>query len=270
VRAGLIIVVSAIAAVALQPASSLAADVADLGVTILASEATTPDTDVTYAITVQNGGPDDSLDVTLSDDVPVGTTFVSFSQDTGPAFSCSTPIADGIGPVTCTAATLAAGAVATFTLTVHVNADTPRGDFITDQARVASAAMTFDPNEENDTSTQSSLVGPVTTADVGVGVVVPEAAAPDTDVGYAITVQNGGPDAADATLTDTLPGSLTFVSLDQTTGPTFICSAPAVGTGGMITCDDPSMAAGATATFTLVAHVSAGSPAARRRRTSPR
>ena len=77
------------------------------------------------------------------------------------------------------------------------------------------------------TATQSTLVGPVVAADVGVTLLAPEFAAPDPDLAYAIELQNGGPDPADTTsLTDMLPGDLTFVSLTQTSGPTFACSTP--------------------------------------------
>ena len=72
-------------------------------------------------------------------------------------------------------------------------------------------------------------------------------------------MQNGGPDpAVNATLTDTLPGDLTFVSLTQTSGPAFACSTPSAGAGGTVSCANPSMAAGAGAGFTLVVHVPAG------------
>jgi uncharacterized repeat protein (TIGR01451 family) len=116
VRAGLIIFLSAIAVAGLVPASSLAAD-GDLGVTNVASEATTQDADLTYAITVQNGGPDAAADVTLTNDVPAGTTFVSLNQDS--AWSCVTPAVGDTGTVACTVPTLAPGAV-------KLHADRPR------------------------------------------------------------------------------------------------------------------------------------------------
>jgi uncharacterized repeat protein (TIGR01451 family) len=240
------------------PAGSAAAQAtADLGVTNLGPDTTTNGADVAYVLTVQNGGPDAADGVSLTDDVPAGTTLTSLVQDSGPAFSCSAPAVGATGTATCTLATLAPGATATFTLTVTVDLATPRGSFVTDQAQVSWATLDGDPNVENDVSTQSTLVGPVITADVGVTVQAPEVAAPGTDIAYAITVQNGGPDPADdATLTDTLPRALTFVSLTRTSGPAFACSTPSVGAaGGTVTCVDPSLAAGASTTFTLVAHV---------------
>ena len=69
---------------------------------------------------------------------------------------------------------------------------------------------------------------PIPQADIGVQKVGPDSAAPDTDVAYTITVNNSGPDAADSvSLTDTLPGTMTFVSIMQNSGPAFTCSGAA-------------------------------------------
>ena len=178
--------------------------------------------------------------------------------------SCTTPGVGGTGAVTCTITTMPVDATATFTVTVHVDAAAPRGDFLTYRAQVSPSSFPMsDPFDENDIATQSTLVGPVVAADVGVTLLAPEFAAPDTDLAYAIEMHNGGPDPADtATLTDTLPDDLTFVSLVQTSGPTFACSAPAAGAGGTISCAQPSMAAGTGAGFTLVAHVPAATSGA--------
>ena len=261
-RAGLMMVLSVIAVVGIAPTGSAAADpVSDLMVTNAGPETTTQDVDVAYAITASNSGPDAADAVTMTF-APVGTAGATFSslQSSGPAMSCATPGVGGTGAVNCTITTMPVGASATFTVTVHVDPTAPRGDFLTYRAQVAPSS-TFplsDPFDENDTATQSTLVGPAVAADVGVTLLAPEFAAPDTDLAYAIAIQNGGPDPADtATLTDTLPGDLTFVSLTQTSGPAFACSTPSAGAGGTVSCANPSMAAGAGAGFTLVVHVPA-------------
>ena len=213
---------------------------------------TTADTSIAFTITVSNLGPDPADTTTLTDVVPAGATFVSLSQDSGPAFLCTTPAVGAGGAVTCSIATLAAGAEAAFTLTVHVEPATPPGTFISDTASVSTT--TFDPNEENNASTASTLVGPVTVADVGVSQSAPEGAVPDSDLTYVITVTNGGPAAAaDATVTDTLPGATTFVSLAAPAGWT--CTTPAAGSGGTVTCEHPSLPAGSTESFGLVVHI---------------
>jgi uncharacterized repeat protein (TIGR01451 family) len=79
---------------------------------------------------------------------------------------------------------------------------------------------------------------------------------PDTDVTYTVVVYNGGPDAAiDATLSDTLPAGMTFVSVSSPDG--WDCTTPSPGSGGTVTCVNPSL--GTTGpggeVFMLVAHV---------------
>jgi len=79
--------------------------------------------DVTYTITILNLGPDASGPVTLNDPIPAGMTFVSTVTD--PAFSCSLPTPGSGGTITCSAATLAAGASANFTFVFHIAPATP-------------------------------------------------------------------------------------------------------------------------------------------------
>jgi uncharacterized repeat protein (TIGR01451 family) len=227
---------------------------ADLSVLTTGPDETTADSQIAYSITASNFGPDPADSATLTDVVPAGTTFVSFSQDSGPAFLCSTPAPGGGGSVSCSIATLASGAEATFTLTLHVDAGTSPGTFISNTASVSTASA--DPNEENNASTASTLVGPVTVADLGVSQAAPEGRPPDTDLTYDLTVTSGGPAAASAaTLTDTLPGATTFVSLSAPAG--WSCTTPAVGSGGTVTCSHPSLPAGTTADFQLVVHIPA-------------
>lgn len=265
-------VVSVVAVIGITPVGSAAADpVSDLMVTNAGPETTTQDADVAYVVTARNLGPDPADAVTMTF-APVGTVGATFGslQSSGPAMSCTTPGVGGTGAVTCTMTTMPVDASATFTVTLHVDAAAPRGDFLTYRAQVSPSSFPLsDPFDENDTATQSTLVGPVVAADVGVTLLAPEFAAPDTDLAYVIELQNGGPDPADTTtLTDMLPGDLTFGSLTQTSGPTFACSTPAVGAGGTISCAHPSMAAGAGAGFTLVVHVPAATSGAQHTNTA--
>ena len=241
-----------LAAAAAAPAAS--AQSADMAVQTTGSDETTADTDIAFSITASNLGPD-AADATLTDVVPAGTTFVSLTQDSGPVFVCATPTTGAAGTVSCSLAVLGAGAEAAFTLIVHVDPGTLAGTFISDTASISTTG--FDPNEENNASTASTLVGPVTVADVGVSQSAPEGAVPDSDLTYELTVTNGGPAAAaDATVTETLPGPTTFVSLAAPAG--WICSTPAAGSGGTVTCSNASLPAGVTESFTLVVHIPPG------------
>src|SRR5205823_412150 len=77
-----------------------------------------------YTLTLSNNGPSDAQNVQLSDSIPTHSTFVSESQTSGPAFTFTNPAVGGMGTISGTSATLAAGASATFTVVVHVLANT--------------------------------------------------------------------------------------------------------------------------------------------------
>jgi uncharacterized repeat protein (TIGR01451 family) len=208
------------------------------------------DTDVTFTLTAGNGGPDGGS-ISLTDTLPGTMTFVSITQTSGPSFPCPTQPTPGSGGTINCSATLAAGDVATFSLVTHIPPGTPQGTTFTNQATVSGNGV--DPNDENNVASASVTV-PIPQADIGVQKVGPDSAAPDTDVSYTITVNNSGPNTADSvSLTDTLPGTMTFVSITQNSGPVFVCSGTST-----VTCSILSLAAGTTATFTLTGHIPAG------------
>ena len=229
---------------------------ADLAVT----KTSTPDpvnagSNITYTITVNNGGPADAAAVSLNDTLPAGLTFVSFSSPAG--WTCSTPGVGGTGAVSCTRPILVPGVDQVFTLIANVPAGATSGTTYSNTASVF--AKVFDPNEKNNTSSASNTVaGP--TADMAVfKQAVVDEVLPGSNVTYTIQVINGGPsNAASATLNDTLPGTLTFVSLSAPAGWT--CSTPAPGGAGLVSCSNASLVPGSV-TFTLVANVPAGTPA---------
>jgi uncharacterized repeat protein (TIGR01451 family) len=241
---------------------------ADVAVVKNAPPSAAAGSDVPFDVTVNNYGADDAATVSLKDPLPPGMTFVSTTQNSGPAFSCSDPGAGVNGTITCTIALLPAGSSANFTFVANIPAATPAGTTFTNTASVSSA--TFDPNSENNSSTGSTTI-PSPSADLFVQKNGPGSAAPDTDVVYTITVSNFGPDAANSVeLTDTLPStiipgpttvSMTFVSIVQNTGPAFDCSThPAVGSGGTVKCTIGSLVSNTTSTFTLTAHVPPSAP----------
>jgi uncharacterized repeat protein (TIGR01451 family) len=227
---------------------------ADLAVSKQGPASSAADTDVSFDVTVFNFGEDDAPAVNLTDPLPAGMTFVSVTQNNGPAFDCSSvPAVGSNGTITCTLALFTAGSSANFTFVAHIAPATPQGTTFTNTASISSQIP--DPNPENDSSSASVTV-PVPQADIAVQKVGPDSAAPGTDVSYSITVNNSGPDAADsASLTDTLPGTMTFVSIMQNSGPVFTCTG-----GSTTTCSIISLAAGATATFTLVGHIPPATP----------
>ncbi|HET7437677.1 MAG TPA: DUF11 domain-containing protein [Thermoanaerobaculia bacterium] len=229
---------------------------ADFAITKSGDETAAADTDVTYTVTVTNFGPDpDSADVI--DNIPAGMTFVSATQNNGPAFSCTTPAQGDPGTIDCTIATMNAGESAEFVFTMHIPPGTPDGTTFTNTATVMAPS---DVNEENNSGSVGTTVN-VAESDGRIEKTGPSSAGPDTDVVYTIAVGNNGPsDAADFSFADTLPGDMTFAGLQQIDGPTLNCTTPAFGAGGTITCTALNYPAGATSTFTLTGHVPSGTP----------
>jgi uncharacterized repeat protein (TIGR01451 family) len=252
----LVLAVVAPAILSLIAATPLQAQEADLGVSKSGPASAAADADVPYTITVTNFGPDDSSTVQLSDPMPAGMTFVSATQDSGPLFSCTTPPIGGNGTIDCTIATLTAGSTASFTFTFHIPPDVAPDTFFTNIATVS--ALTLDPNDENNSAPATTAGPSLPQADLGVMKTGPESAAPDTDVTYTITVSNFGPaDASSVSFDDTLPGTMTFGSVTQNSGPAFTCPPPQ---GNAVVCSIATLTAGSTATFTLVGHIPAGTP----------
>ncbi|MGZ7080529.1 MAG: hypothetical protein ACXVJT_14045, partial [Thermoanaerobaculia bacterium] len=248
-------------AAAALPAFAQAPPVADVSVTKSGPALAAAGTDVAYTVTAINFGPDDASSVTLLDNIPSGMKFVSDLQTSGPTFSCTDPApGDTVGGVNCTLATMTAGSSADFTITFHIPPATTPGTFFTN---VASVSSPDDQNNENDEASATTQVPFASQSDAGVLKSGPSVSGPNTDVVYTITLSNGGPnDATDLAFSDPLPGTMTFVSFVQNSGPAISppCSTPLPGSGGTIACNPASFAAGATAVFTLTGHIPAGTP----------
>lgn len=215
-----------------------------------------PNGNITYAITVTNNGPDAATTAHLN--VPLNNTLL-FQSITVPAgWSCATPAVNGGTSFTCTAASMASGTTANFSLVLKA-AQSQFGNTnqtIVQNFNVNSGA--FDTNNANNSvNVSTSYVVPV----ANLGVTNSDAPDPVNSGGaitYTQTLTNGGPDAAtNARITEQVPSGTTFQSITTPAG--FVCSTPAIGGTGTITCTTESMANGASATFTLIVNVTATS-----------
>ena len=183
--------------------------VADLGVSQSAPEAAVPGSNLSYAITVTNGGPASAPEATVSEPLPETTTFVSLTAPDG--WSCTTPAVGDGGNLQCTHLSLPAGAPQEFTLVVHIPSDTPSGVELFNRITVATSGN--DPNTENDEASTTTVVS---SADLGATVSGPSSTTAGDTFTYTITVANAGPDnAIPAQVIDTLPAGLTFRSLTR-------------------------------------------------------
>lgn len=240
----------------LSAAQPAAAQSADLQLVKLDSpDPVSPGSTITYDILLTNAGPDTSEFVSLEDEVPVGTTFVSFVA-TDPAWTCTTPMVGSGGTVSCSIDSLAAESSASFTLMVAVDAGVTPGTVITNTA--TASAETPDPDEGfPSASTTTTVALPPPTSDVSVTKVDdPDPVTPGTNLVYTITVTNSGPaNATSVNLVDPLPPETTFVSLSSPGDWT--CVTPPVGTNDAVLCSIPSLSPG-SAVFTLTVEVGAG------------
>ena len=200
-----------------------------------------PGTNLVYSMIVKNEDPlggDTATNVTLSDPLPAGTSFVSVTP------SGCTVNAGGTG-VNCSLGSLAPQQSVVVTLTVLVNSDRSVG--LTNTVNITAGPN--DTNPANDTDTETT---PILAARSAVDLlIVKSLAAPigtDNVATWRLVVTNNGPGAdSGITIIDALPTSLTLVSA---AGSGWSCTA----SGKTLTCTySASIAAGETLpTLTLV------------------
>src|SRR5215210_7806742 len=174
-----------------SPAQAIA--VADLSVTVTdQSDPVTAGNNVVYTITAHNDGPSDGFSVTLSDVMPPGTTFVSATQTSGPAFTLTEPPVGGIGTVGATIVNFADGGTATFTYVFRVSSSLAGGTTLVNQPSI-SASGSSDPDSGNDNDSEATTI--VTRANLVIMSSSDDTdpVDPDGSVTYATTVTNLGP-----------------------------------------------------------------------------
>ncbi len=217
---------------------------------------------LTYTITVTNGGPSTADDVVVTDALPAGTSYVSGVN--GSNQTVCTLVQNNT--VTCSLGTLQPGTTGTIYLTVKVAASVPTGTVLSNTVSVGS--RTPDPNNANNTATETTTV--TTSADVWLDKQATQRSGnPAPTVIYTLVVHNdagcetdaqstqtptcgdGGPsDAKDITVVDTLP--LTNKKLTvQFVSPQCTYNKST----HKVTCTATNLPAGAKVTFVIEAQV---------------
>ncbi len=144
----------------------------------------------TYTVRVDNNGPDDATEVTLSDTIPPGSTFIGVAQTQG---NCS----EAAGVVSCTLGSLAFLAQATVTIRVVL----PTPGVWTNSASTTSAVP--DPNTTNNASTEDTTAQNAANMSVA-ATDGPDPVAAGAAYGYTVTATNNGPTALGAADTQTI------------------------------------------------------------------
>ncbi|MBM2849043.1 MAG: hypothetical protein HW418_1985 [Anaerolineales bacterium] len=180
---------------------------------------------LTYTLDITNAGPSLANNVAVTDTLPAGATYLGAS---GSGWSCS---ASG-GDVICTRSSLAVGAAPPITLTVTAPGTTPLANSVT----VGSDAIDLNPG--NNTASAATTVNP--TANLSISKTdTPDPVLTGAPLTYTLSVANSGPNATTSVMvTDTLPGSVTFVGV---AAPGWSCGQ----SSGVVTCSLATLAVGA-------------------------
>jgi uncharacterized repeat protein (TIGR01451 family) len=184
---------------------------ADLSVSMTPSS-TTPNfgSNVTFTVTVSNGGPDQATGVVVNDLLPSGLAFVSSTPSQGSYIS---------GTGVWTVGSINSGSSATLTLVARVNSTAA----ITNSAQVTASGV-FDPDSTPNDGTgddfASATIDAPSAADLRLAKTV---SAAFVNVGqnltFRLTLNNDGPDTATGvTVRDLLAAGLTFVSATASQG----------------------------------------------------
>ena len=222
---------------------------ADLSITKTDGTTTAvPGGSTTYTVTVLNIGPSFVTGATVADNLPasiISATWTAVYSGVGAAGPAS-----GSGSISA-AVNLPVGGTATFTVSCVISPSAV-GE-VTNTAVATTPGGTTDPNMGNNIATDTDTLTPQ--ADISVTMTdSPDPVILGQNITYTITVTNNGPsDAQNVSVDDGFP--LIFVSQTQESGPAFTLT----NTATSITDTVSSFPAGASAVFTLVLNVPAGS-----------
>ena len=213
---------------------------ADLSITKLSTpNPVVAGTNVTYTIRVMNNGPSAALNVVVTDTLPGQVSDVTFTPSVG---SCIGGIPGNPAlPLTCNLGSLANGAGASITVVAKVNAGTPDGTILVNNAVVGSD--TADANNGNNNATALTTVN--ARADLSIAKTSDAATyKPSSLITYTVTVTNLGPSAALAVVvTDNLPDFKQAIYNSDTGGCT--------KSGNTLTCSMGTLAVGERKSFNI-------------------
>jgi len=202
---------------------------------------------VSWNLAVTNTGPSDAAGVTIVDTIPAPFVF----DAAGSASNCSLTTPPNV--VTCVVGTVPADGNAG----VLISATVPSS--ARPQTVTNTATVTSDEDSVGATATEDTTI----TREVDLGIGKSDLADPVPAGGvltWDVVVKNSGPsDASGVTITDPLPGSVTFATATWANGT---CAHDGVNPGGTVTCTPTSgtLPAGTTETIQISVSIPPGLP----------
>ncbi|HEX9756175.1 MAG TPA: hypothetical protein VGB26_00070 [Nitrospiria bacterium] len=185
-----------------------------------------------YTLTATNNGPSIANGITVTDTLDSSVTFLSATPTQGSCFESG-------GTVTCSLGTLSNGSGAAITILVQ---PTLEGSISN------SASVTANENDPNGTNNSDSEITNVKAASSDLSLTkidTPDPVSVGATLTYNINVINNGPSLANGvTVTDSLPGGVSFGSAVPSQG---ICSE----NSGTVTCNLGTLSDGASATVNI-------------------
>lgn len=191
----------------------------------------TAGSNVLFALFVTNYGPDTATNVTITDDTPANTSFVTGSGFASPGVSCTFP-SGATGPTNCTIASLPQGASGKITLVVNVSSGTSPGTTISNTATISGGAASGSTPATCSTGCDPYTLDNTATSDVNVIAGVPGPTCtlecPASITTFANTTE-GGQRGAHVTFTDpTSAGDCGSVTSTPASGSFFPVGTTAV------------------------------------------
>ncbi len=193
---------------------------------------------LTYSIVVTNSGPSDALAVSITDTLPLSTTYVSDTDSCVPSGNV----------LACNLATIPAGTTSTFQVTVKVASGVVTGTTLTNLVELTTTTTVVPGSKITDTETT-----PVATvADLAIDLTSPPNVVAGESMTVTANVSNLGPsDAAGTVVTVTLPPSTTFESVVLPAG----WYSSTVGNNTLILTTTNPFTSGASLSFPIVVAV---------------
>jgi uncharacterized repeat protein (TIGR01451 family) len=189
---------------------------------------------VLYTVTVQNSGNQNDGPSTVTDTIPVGTTWIPGGS---PGWACS-PTAQAPSTCSTTLNGLAAGAVSTLQITFQIDAVTPTG-----QKTLVNQACASDGTRNACATTSDALTPSGSPALVLTKTYTGPPLRPGVTLPFTLTLANTGSAAANAVrLRETVPAGVTFEA--GASAPAWSCDGTAEGS--TCTYDVAPLAAGAS------------------------